>query len=43
MKTFVEDKYNEAKNIIEKYGQEHLLKQYDKLNDEKRKIRNESN
>lgn len=34
----MDNKYNEAKKIIEKYGQEHLLKQYDKLNDEKREI-----
>lgn len=32
----MENKYNEAKNIIEKYGQEHLLKQYNKLDNQKK-------
>ena len=34
----MENKYNEAKKIIEKYAQEHLLQQYDKLYNEKKEI-----
>ena len=34
----MEDKYNEAKKIIEKYGQEQLLNQYDKLDSDKKRI-----
>ena len=29
-------KYEEAKNILKKYNQEHLLNQYEKLNNEKK-------
>ena len=32
----MENKYNEAKKILEKYNQTHLLSQYDKLDDEKK-------
>lgn len=32
----MENKYNEAKKILEKYNQTHLLSQYEKLNDEKK-------
>ena len=34
----MEGKFNEAKKIIEKYGQEQLLNQYDKLDSEKKAI-----
>ena len=34
----MENKYNEAKKIIEKYGQDHLLNQYNNLNNEKKEI-----
>lgn len=34
----MDNKYNEAKKIIEKYGQGHLFEQYDKLNNEKKEI-----
>lgn len=34
----MEEKYNEAKKIIEKYGQKHLLGQYNKLCNEKKEI-----
>ena len=29
----MENKYDEARNILEKYNQKHLLSQYDKLDD----------
>lgn len=32
----MEDKYSEAKKILEQYNQTHLLSQYDKLDDEKK-------
>lgn len=32
----MENKYNEAKKILEKYNQTHILSQYNKLNDEKK-------
>ena len=32
----MEAKLEEAKNILKKYNQEHLLSQYDKLNEEKK-------
>ena len=32
----MENKYKEAKKIIEQYNQTHLLSQYEKLNDEKK-------
>lgn len=32
----MEDKYNKAKKILEKYNQTHLLSQYEKLDDEKK-------
>lgn len=34
----MENKYNEAKKIIEKYGQGHLLKHYNSLDKQKREI-----
>lgn len=34
----MENKYNKAQEIIKKYSQEHLLFQYDKLNNEKKEI-----
>ena len=32
----MENKYNEAKKILEKYNQTHLLSQYEKLDNEKK-------
>ena len=32
----MEDKYNEAKKILEQYNQTHLLLQYEKLDNEKK-------
>ncbi len=32
----MQNKYNEAKKILEQYNQTHLLSQYDKLDDEKK-------
>ena len=32
----MEEKYNQAKNILEKYNQTHLLKNYEKLNASKK-------
>ena len=34
----MEDKYNEAKKIIEEYGQEHLLRLYNKLDNKRKEI-----
>lgn len=34
----MEDKYNEAKKILDKYNQAHLLSQYEKLDNEKKEI-----
>ena len=32
----MEEKYLAAEEVLKKYGQEHLLSQYDKLSDEKK-------